>query len=884
MEQVEQIVICPSCGHKNPASARFCQNDGFPLRDGNPNDPLVGRLVGNYRLLERKGEGGFGVVYLAEHNNLKTRFAVKILHPQFSANRHIAERFRREALTAGKMRHEHVVSIADFDQAPGVGYYYVMEYLQGKTLKSCLDDGEEFSPARILHVARQVTSAMERVHSLNIIHRDLKPENIFLLEKGGVSDYVKLVDFGIAKLMDEEGTSLTRTGLSVGTPLYMSPEQARGQLKALDHRSDIYSWGIILFEMLTYRPPFFSENPHEVVMMQIREMPPRLAEVCPERHFAPALEELVRRILAKNPLDRPTSMQEVYAELEDILSAPDAFQEAGLTQIVDQREYWMRTDGVSHSTPTVMRSTREVLQEEQNILESTGEQLYTSPEKTIEPGTTDLYPEDTPDWRGVLSQQQLEAAQRSDFSDTIAGTNLTRTLAETNAKALQASLEPQVQVHVMPSEVLQHEPSVAEALPPKPHPTGTGSASFLHPPLASEDELPRPVFDKENPLLPPPPSVFGKENPLSPPPSVFGKENLLLPPPPLVGDLSASTVEVGMGGGDQTGLSLLPPPPLVSEHNPVSLSRVESQKTEQQDMVFRMMPPVGDLPAQETREAVSKRFSTDPDALQSPLMRYGLVIVVAIVGFAVLVAALIYWMKSAKNEPEIDYRSLMNRIRKSPTPRQTITNRNMVPSTRTQSAKQNNPGFPTKPMRVQAVPRPTNTVPVPRKAVPSVVVNHAGLQGRQNVPAPRNVVQNAKVASLSPKTLTRPTPVVRVSLSIDTQPSHARCFVRNAEGEWERMGSCSLWRKMGGGVEIRVTAEGYITQTRTWVPKRNDSWSILLRKKLGRRVKSRLRPQHPTPETRTPAPVRTKPPARGDSIFDQTDNPFQDKNPKGNKK
>ena len=96
METVEQVFICPACGHKNPASAKFCQNDGYPLRDGDPEDPLVGRLVGNYRLLQRKGEGGFGVVYLAEHNNLKTKYAVKILHPQFSANRHIAERFRRE--------------------------------------------------------------------------------------------------------------------------------------------------------------------------------------------------------------------------------------------------------------------------------------------------------------------------------------------------------------------------------------------------------------------------------------------------------------------------------------------------------------------------------------------------------------------------------------------------------------------------------------------------------------------------------------------------------------------------------------------------------------------------------------------------------------------
>jgi len=243
-------------------------------------DFLLDRVVGNYRLLSRTGEGGFGVVYTAEHVTLGSQFAVKILHPQFSANPQVAERFRREALAAGKLRHEHVVNIADFGHAKGIGFYDAMEHLKGKTLKELIETESPLDTKRIISIAEQVTSAMEKVHRLKILHRDLKPDNIFLIHKDENRDFVKLMDFGIAKIIgDEEGVTITKTGLSVGTPLYMSPEQARGQLRDLDHRTDIYSWAVILFELFTGKPPFFSEVPHEVLLMHIKGRPPRLSDM-----------------------------------------------------------------------------------------------------------------------------------------------------------------------------------------------------------------------------------------------------------------------------------------------------------------------------------------------------------------------------------------------------------------------------------------------------------------------------------------------------------------------------------------------------------------------------------------------------------------------------
>ncbi|MCK6513005.1 serine/threonine protein kinase [Myxococcota bacterium] len=411
MSKQNETTPCPICEHLNASNAVFCQNCGSSLQAHDPEDPLVGRMVGNYRLLQRKGEGGFGVVYRAEHRELHTSFAVKILHPQFSANRQAAERFRREALAAGKLRHEHVVYIADFGQAKGIGYYYAMEFLQGETLKEAIEKAQVFPKERILHIARQVTSAMDRVHALKIVHRDLKPENIFLIEKDGSPDYVKLVDFGIAKIMDEATASITRTGLSVGTPLYMSPEQARGNLRTLDQRSDIYSWAIIVYEMLTGRPPFYSDNPHDVVMQHIRSAVPAMSERSKLRCFSDELEDLFQRALAKDPEQRPPSMIAFYQELEPCLLDPDAIEEKKRTRgpllsLARKRKKLAQTtkeENAEH-TPPSNPSAREIFGGAAAVT-STGEQLTANEANK---------PNKSNDWRSVFQTHdpsvQREAA------------------------------------------------------------------------------------------------------------------------------------------------------------------------------------------------------------------------------------------------------------------------------------------------------------------------------------------------------------------------------------------------------------------------------------------------------------------------------------------
>ena len=276
-------------------------------------DRLLGLELGSYRLVERLGEGASAVVYRGEHIRLKIPYAIKILHPMIASRKGMRERFLREAQAAGSLRHENVVFVADFAIDPQIGPYMVMEYLEGETLQSVLEREGALPTARILRIAQQICKALSVAHEVGIIHRDLKPENIFLLSRKG-EDTVKILDFGIARLA-QSTHHLTGAGNVVGTPLYMSPEQCRGDVE-LTASSDIYSFGVMLFQMLTGQTPFRGDHPQKLLIDHFLVPAPPLPP-----HFSEPLRRLQASLLAKTPEERPHSMERVSQQLESALQS-----------------------------------------------------------------------------------------------------------------------------------------------------------------------------------------------------------------------------------------------------------------------------------------------------------------------------------------------------------------------------------------------------------------------------------------------------------------------------------------------------------------------------------------------------------------------------------
>ncbi|MBX3262513.1 MAG: serine/threonine protein kinase, partial [Labilithrix sp.] len=268
---------------------------------------LVGQVVsGRYRIQKLIGEGGMGAVYLAEHTLMRKRVALKLLHAEMSTDEEVLARFRREAEAAAHVEHPNVAAATDFGQTEDGAFFLVLEYVEGTSLRDVLAAGA-MAPARALHVARQIALALERAHGAGIVHRDLKPENVMLVQKGDDPDFVKVLDFGIAKVephpQRDTTQPLTRLGTILGTPEYMAPEQALGE--PVGPPADLYAVGVMLYEMLTGKHPFDADDRMAILSMHIVAPVPAMADRNPAIDVPPPIEALVRGLLEKDAKLRP---------------------------------------------------------------------------------------------------------------------------------------------------------------------------------------------------------------------------------------------------------------------------------------------------------------------------------------------------------------------------------------------------------------------------------------------------------------------------------------------------------------------------------------------------------------------------------------------------
>ncbi len=285
---------------------------------------MIGETFGNYRLIAELGSGGMGSVWLAEHTLLGSKTAIKVLRPEHSQNPQIVQRFFDEARAASRVNHPNIVTVVDFGWQQG-NAYLVMEHLHGQTVSRAIYQTGRVAPERSLTIVREAAVAMAAAHAAQIIHRDLKPDNLFLVPDPSGGERVKVLDFGIAKLLGDSdpGHQMTQTGMIMGTPAYMSPEQCRGAGR-VDHRTDVYALGCVLFHLLTGRTPFVASTPGDLIACHLTVPPPAPSSVT--TGISPELDALVLRCLAKDVDARLSTMTELIAAIDALLAAPSQLQ------------------------------------------------------------------------------------------------------------------------------------------------------------------------------------------------------------------------------------------------------------------------------------------------------------------------------------------------------------------------------------------------------------------------------------------------------------------------------------------------------------------------------------------------------------------------------
>lgn len=308
---------CTACGRRFHGDMSVCPDDNMPLMTV-PDEDLVGTVLENkYEILEKIGAGGMGAVYRARHQLMHRQVAIKMVLAQLSANSMTLKRFTQEARATSQLNHPNILTVFDFGISPSNQPYLVMDFLEGVNFGRVLEETRQIPVPRAIGIFLQVCAALGHAHQKGIVHRDLKPSNIMLIELDGQPDFVKVLDFGIAKVLssvDGETDNLTRTGEVFGSPLYMSPEQFRG--KSMDARSDIYSLGCVMYRSLAGICPVTGKDVLECMYKHVNETIPPFSVTAPEAGVPERLEQIIMKALAKDPDDRYASMNDLRADLE----------------------------------------------------------------------------------------------------------------------------------------------------------------------------------------------------------------------------------------------------------------------------------------------------------------------------------------------------------------------------------------------------------------------------------------------------------------------------------------------------------------------------------------------------------------------------------------
>lgn len=320
--------VCLECHRQFTGIVAACPHDNSMLVPV-AQDPLIGtKLAGKYEILSVLGTGGMGVVYKGRQDVMDRIVAIKMLQSHHLADSMSVKRFQQEGKATCKLNHPHIITVYDFGISSQSGQpYIVMDYLQGVPMSEIIKQEGQVSVDRALKIFMQASEALGHAHKQGVIHRDLKPSNIVLINYDGDKDFVKVVDFGVAQIMEDvnpDGQRLTQMGEVCGSPVYMSPEQCQGH--ALDNRSDIYSMGVVMYETLTNRLPLLGRTMVETMRKHIEEDPPPFTEVRPDLYIPERVEQVILKAMAKDPAHRHQSMEQLAADLELAVPRPGRSQ------------------------------------------------------------------------------------------------------------------------------------------------------------------------------------------------------------------------------------------------------------------------------------------------------------------------------------------------------------------------------------------------------------------------------------------------------------------------------------------------------------------------------------------------------------------------------